>query len=174
DGSKVAAGDVLIGVASSGPHSNGYSLIRKIIEVSKADLNSPCGNKTLADALLAPTRIYVKAIRQLLEQVDLHGLSHITGGGLLENIPRVMPENTRARINKSSWELPAVFQWLQDNGNVAQKEMYRTFNCGVGMVLVMNAEDADQAIELLTAAGEQAWRLGEIVSSTGEPDVVIE
>jgi len=174
DGSKVAAGDVLIGVASSGPHSNGYSLIRKIIEVSKADLNSPCGDKTLADALLAPTRIYVKAIRQLLEQVDLHGLSHITGGGLLENIPRVMPENTRARIDKSSWQLPAVFQWLQDQGNVAQKEMYRTFNCGVGMVLVLSAEDADQAIELLNAAGELAWRLGEIVSSTGEPDVVIE
>ncbi len=174
DGSKVAAGDALIGIASSGPHSNGYSLIRKIIEVSKADLSSPCGDKTLGDALLAPTRIYVKAIRQLLEQVDLHGLSHITGGGLLENIPRVMPENTRARIDKSSWQLPEVFQWLQQHGNVEQQEMYRTFNCGVGMVLVMNAEDADQAIEILTAAGEQAWRLGEIVSSAGEPDVVVE
>ncbi|TNF36760.1 MAG: phosphoribosylformylglycinamidine cyclo-ligase [Gammaproteobacteria bacterium] len=174
DGSKVAAGDVLIGIASSGPHSNGYSLIRKIIEVSKADLNSPCGDTTLANALMAPTRIYVKAIRQLLEQVDLHGLSHITGGGLLENIPRVMPENTRAQIDKASWQLPPVFQWLQQNGNVEQQEMYRTFNCGVGMVLVMNAEDAAQAIEILNAAGERAWRLGEIVSSTGEPDVVVE
>ncbi len=174
DGSKVEAGDVLVGIASSGPHSNGYSLVRKIIEVSKADLDQPFDGQTLGQALLAPTRIYVKAVRDLLDQVDIHAMSHITGGGLLENIPRVMPENTRAQIDASSWTMPQVFNWLQENGNVEQQEMYRTFNCGVGMVLVVNAEDADSAIEQLNAAGEKAWRLGEIVSSNGEPDVVIE
>ena len=174
DGSRVEAGDVLVGLASSGPHSNGYSLVRKIIEVSGAKLDQDFHGTTLGEALLAPTRIYVKAVRQLLEQVDIHAMSHITGGGLLENIPRVMPENTRAQIDASSWQLPPVFQWLQENGNVAQQEMYRTFNCGVGMVLVVNPEDADTAIEMLNAAGESAWRLGEIVSSAGTPDVVVE
>lgn len=174
DGSKVEPGDTLIGIASSGPHSNGYSLIRKIIDVSKADLNQELDGQTLGDALLAPTRIYVKSLLQLLEQVDIHAMSHITGGGLLENIPRVMPENTRARINAASWELPAVFKWLQQQGNVKQSEMYRTFNCGVGMVLVVNSEDTEQALELLKASGETAWRLGEVVSSTGQADITIE
>ncbi|MCW9013331.1 MAG: phosphoribosylformylglycinamidine cyclo-ligase [Gammaproteobacteria bacterium] len=174
DGSKVEAGDVLIGLASSGPHSNGYSLIRKVIEVSGADLGEDCDGQPLGEALLAPTRIYVKNVRQLLEQVDIHAMSHITGGGLLENIPRVMPENTRAQIDASSWQMPAVFQWLQQQGNIEQNEMYRTFNCGVGMVLVVDAEDADTAIEILNGAGETAWRLGEVVSSTGEADVVVE
>ena len=174
DGSKVEAGDVLIGLASSGPHSNGYSLVRKIIDVSNAKLDQDFHGQTLGEALLAPTRIYVKAVRGILDQVDIHAMSHITGGGLLENIPRVMPEHTRAQIDASSWDMPAVFQWLQENGNVEQQEMYRTFNCGVGMVLVVNREDADTAIELLNNAGETAWRLGEIVSSTGEPDVVVE
>ena len=174
DGSRVEAGDVLIGLASSGPHSNGYSLIRKVIEVSGADLAQDCGGQPLSEALLAPTRIYVKNVRQLLDEVDIHAMSHITGGGLLENIPRVMPENTRAQIDAASWDMPAVFQWLQQQGNIEQQEMYRTFNCGVGMVLVVDAEDTDTAIEMLNAAGETAWRLGEIVSSTGEPDVVVE
>jgi len=174
DGSKVQAGDVLVGLASSGPHSNGYSLIRKIIEVSGASLDQALQEQTLGEALLAPTRIYVKSIHQLLEQVDVHAMSHITGGGLLENIPRVLPDNTRARIQASSWQMPAVFQWLQQQGHVEQQEMYRTFNCGVGMVLAVNPEDADSTIECLNAAGETAWRLGEIVSSAGAPDVVIE
>jgi phosphoribosylformylglycinamidine cyclo-ligase len=174
DGSKVRAGDVLLGLASSGPHSNGYSLIRKIIEVSGASLDQDLQGRTLGEALLAPTRIYVNSILKLLEQVDVHAMSHITGGGLLENIPRVLPDNTRARIQASSWQMPAVFQWLQQQGNVEDQEMYRTFNCGVGMVLVVDGDDADSAIETLSAAGETAWRLGEIVSTSGAPDVVIE
>ena len=174
DGSKVAAGDALIGIAASGPHSNGYSLVRKVLEVSQASLSDDCGGQPLGDALLAPTRIYVKSVRQLLDQVDIHAMSHITGGGLLENIPRVMPENTRARINAGSWEMPAVFKWLQAEGNIETSEMHRTFNCGVGMVLVVSAEDADTAIESLNASGESAWLLGDVVSSNGTPDVVIE
>lgn len=174
DSSKVEAGNALIGIASSGPHSNGYSLIRKVLEVSKADLSEPCGEQTLGDALLAPTRIYVKSIHALLEQIDIHAMSHITGGGLTENLPRVMPENTRAQIDASSWEFSAVFKWLQQQGNIADLEMYRTFNCGIGMVLVVNAEDADTAIEVLNNAGERAFKLGEITSSNGAADVVIE
>ncbi|MCW8854505.1 MAG: phosphoribosylformylglycinamidine cyclo-ligase [Gammaproteobacteria bacterium] len=174
DGSKVQPGDTLIGIASSGPHSNGYSLIRKVLEVSQADLNQDLDGQKLGDALLAPTRIYVKSILQLLEQLDIHAMSHITGGGLLENLPRVMPENTRAQLDASSWQMPAVFQWLQQQGNIEQSEMYRTFNCGVGMVLVVNAEDTEQAIELLTANGETAWKIGEVVSSTGRADITIE
>jgi len=174
DSSKVAAGDVLIGIASSGPHSNGYSLIRKVLEVSQADLAQPCGEQTLGEALLAPTRIYVKSIHALLEQVDVHAMSHITGGGLLENLPRVMPQNTRARIAADSWQMPEVFKWLQQQGNIASQEMYRTFNCGIGMVVVVNAEDADTAIDTLNRAGEQAFRLGEITSSNGAADVVVE
>ncbi|VAW67169.1 Phosphoribosylformylglycinamidine cyclo-ligase [hydrothermal vent metagenome] len=173
DSSKVEAGNTLIGIASSGPHSNGYSLIRKVIEISNADLNQACGDQTLAEALLAPTRIYVKNIHTLLQQIDIYAMSHITGGGLLENIPRVMPENTRAQIDATSWELPEVFKWLQQAGNIDMQEMYRTFNCGIGMVLVVNAEDADNAIELLNRAGESACKLGEITSSAGAPDVVI-
>jgi len=174
DSSKVEAGNVLIGIASSGPHSNGYSLIRKVLEVSKADLSEPCGEQTLGDALLAPTRIYVKSIHALLEQIDIHAMSHITGGGLTENLPRVMPENTRAQIDVNSWEFSPVFKWLQQQGNIADLEMYRTFNCGIGMVLVVNAEDADTAIEVLNNAGESAFKLGEITSSNGAADVVIE
>ena len=174
DGSKVEAGNVLIGLASSGPHSNGYSLVRKVLEVSGADLNQDCGGQPLGQSLLEPTRIYVKAIHQLLEQIDIHAMSHITGGGLLENLPRVMVENTRAQIDASSWDLPPVFQWLQQQGNIEQQEMYRTFNCGVGMVLVIDADDADIALETLNKAGEKAWRLGEVVSTTGEPDVIIQ
>jgi len=174
DITKVDAGDALIAIASSGPHSNGYSLIRKVLEVSDADLSEPCGDTTLGEALLAPTRIYVKSIHALLEQVDVHAMSHITGGGLLENLPRVMPENTRAQIDAASWELPAVFKWLQEHGNIDSQEMYRTFNCGIGMVMVVNAEDADTAIETLTKAGEVAFKLGEITSSNGAADVVVE
>jgi len=164
DGSKVKAGDSMIAIASSGPHSNGYSLVRKIIEVSKADIHARFSNseQTLGDALLAPTNIYVKAVHQLLEKFDIHAMAHITGGGLLENIPRVLPENTQAIVNTKSWQLPEVFQWLQKNGNVEINEMYRTFNCGVGMVIIADTDDADAIVTMLNQNGETAWSLGTV------------
>ncbi len=173
DGSKVKAGDVLIAIASSGPHSNGYSLVRKIIEVSQADINATFGESggTLGDALLAPTRIYVKTIHQLLAKFDIHAMAHITGGGLLENIPRVLHENTQAVIDENSWQLPDVFQWLQENGNVELNEMYRTFNCGVGMVLIASADEADAIISALKQNDETAWTLGTI--ETGDKQQVV-
>jgi phosphoribosylformylglycinamidine cyclo-ligase len=173
DGSKVKAGDVLIGIASSGVHSNGYSLVRKIIEVSKADLNTTLDGKKLADVLMAPTRIYIKPLLSLIEKLPVHALAHITGGGLPGNLPRVLPEGADARIDEASWTWPPVFQWLQKNGGVERFEMYRTFNCGVGMVVVVAAEQADAAIAHLNTAGEHAWRIGAIVPSThAEPTVV--
>ncbi len=172
DGSRVQAGDSLIALGASGPHSNGYSLIRKIIDVSKADLDQPMGDTTLAEALMAPTRIYVKSVLQLIKDSQVNALSHITGGGLLENIPRVLPKSSKAVINTSSWELPPVFQWLQTNGNVDAREMYRTFNCGVGMVIAVPATETDKALALLGAAGEQAWVIGQIeAAQDGEEQV---
>jgi phosphoribosylformylglycinamidine cyclo-ligase len=164
DGSKVKTGDVMIAIASSGPHSNGYSLVRKIIEVNNADINASFGEneQTLGDALLAPTRIYVKTIHQLLETFDIHAMAHITGGGLLENIPRVLPDNAQAVVDTDSWQLPDVFQWLQENGNVEINEMYRTFNCGVGMVLIVDADEADAIVSMLVKNGDSAWQLGRI------------
>ena len=166
---RVQAGDVLIGLASSGPHSNGYSLVRKILEVSAADLAQPLAGTTLGDALLAPTRIYVKPLLQLIQEVEIHALAHITGGGLPENLPRVLPEGCRAVIDSDSWQLPEVFAWLKTQGQVANRELLRTFNCGVGMVVCVAEADAAHAIEQLNGAGEQAWRLGRIeASATGE------
>lgn len=173
DGTKVKAGDVILGLASSGPHSNGYSLIRKIIEVSDADLGQDCGGQPLGDALLAPTRIYVKPLLTLMQKVDIHAMAHITGGGLLENIPRVMPDDTAADINSESWTMPAVFEWLQQAGNVDASEMYRTFNCGIGMIVVVDAADVEMAMTELTAAGESVSQIGQIVSASGSPQVVI-
>ena len=167
DGSKVTVGDALIGIGASGPHSNGYSLVRKIVTVSGADLNMAFDGATLGERLLAPTRIYVKPLLALLAQIDVHALAHITGGGLLENIPRVMPDNTRAVISASSWQRPAVFDWLQENGNVTAAEMHRTFNCGIGMVLVVAANDADAVMQHLTSAGETVWRIGQIEAGDG-------
>lgn len=172
DGSKVQAGDKIIAMASSGPHSNGYSLIRKIIEVSGADLQRPIGDTTLADALMAPTRIYVKPLLELIKQQPVHALAHITGGGLLENIPRVLPDNTKAIIDVTSWTLPPVFEWLQTAGNVAPLEMYRTFNCGVGMVVVVPCEAESAVVDALNAAGEQAFTIGEIASADCEKPFV--
>ena len=170
DGSKVKAGDVMIALASSGPHSNGYSLIRKIIEVSQADINQTFGtqNQSLGEVLLTPTKIYVKAIHPLLSDYDINAMAHITGGGLLENIPRVLPDGTSAVIDQDSWQLPDVFQWLQKNGNVETSEMHRTFNCGVGMVLIVNAENADSILSVLNRDDENAWRLGTIKASAIE------
>ncbi|MCF6281323.1 MAG: phosphoribosylformylglycinamidine cyclo-ligase [Candidatus Polarisedimenticolaceae bacterium] len=171
---QVTAGDKLIGLASSGPHSNGYSLIRKILEVSAAKLDQPMANGTLGDALLMPTRIYVKPLLKLMQSVNLHALAHITGGGLLENIPRVMPNHTQAVIDASAWQMPEVFSWLQQNGNVETNEMYRTFNCGIGMVLCVAAEDVDQTLESLRDSGEEAFLLGSIERSDEEtPSVII-
>jgi len=174
DGSRVQPGDVLLALGSSGPHSNGYSLIRKIIEVSNADLSQPMGDSTLADALMAPTRIYVKNLLQLIREVDVRALCHITGGGLPENIPRVLPAGTVAVIDTHSWELPPVFQWLQDAGGVAAEEMYRTFNCGIGMIVCVPADQKDLAIDTLNAMGEKVWQVGVMEAadaSDAEPKV---
>ncbi|MBR1613362.1 MAG: phosphoribosylformylglycinamidine cyclo-ligase [Succinivibrio sp.] len=164
DGSKVKVGDALIGIASSGPHSNGYSLIRHILKKIGAKPNEDklSDGRTLGDALLAPTRIYVKQILKLIKEVDVHALAHITGGGFWENIPRVLPEGTCAACDGDSWTRPEVFKFLQKNGNVDAYEMFRTFNCGVGMIAVVSKEEAQKAVEVLNAAGEKAWVLGEI------------
>jgi phosphoribosylformylglycinamidine cyclo-ligase len=173
DGSNVKAGDKLIALGSSGPHSNGYSLIRKILEVSKADLNQDIDGVALKDALMEPTRIYVKSILKLMESISVNALAHITGGGLLENIPRVLPEDAAAKIDATSWKRPAVFDWLQEQGNVEQEEMYRVLNCGVGMVLSIDADKADEALSILKAEGENAWIIGEICPRDGGKDVLI-
>lgn len=165
DGSKVKAGDTLIALTSSGPHSNGYSLVRKIIEVSKADLQQDCDGIPLADALMAPTRIYVKSVLKLIKESQVNALSHITGGGLLENIPRVLPDDCKAVLDTQSWQLPPVFQWLQRSGNVVMREMYRTFNCGVGMVIAVPASEKDHALAILQAAGETPFVIGHIASA---------
>ncbi len=174
DGSKVTDGDVLVALASSGPHSNGYSLVRKIIEVSGVDPQTTVlDGKPLADYLLAPTRIYVKSVLDLIASVDVHAIAHLTGGGFWENIPRVLPDNTQAIIDESSWQWPSVFNWLQTAGNVSQHEMYRTFNCGVGMIIALPAAEADKAIALLNDKGENAWKIGYIKASDSEQRVVI-
>ncbi|MDR5865592.1 phosphoribosylformylglycinamidine cyclo-ligase [Halomonas koreensis] len=175
DGSRVAEGDVLLGMASSGPHSNGYSLIRKILEVSDASLDTAIDGRPLGEALLAPTRIYVKPLLSLIKETDVpvHALSHITGGGLTENLPRVLPEGAAARVDVASWERPAVFDWLQRQGNVAEDEMYRVLNCGIGMVLAVPADKADQARAHLQGLGETVYRIGEIVAR-GEDDEAVQ
>ena len=162
DGSRVQPGDALIGLASSGAHSNGYSLIRKILEVSGADTSAAFDGRTLGEALLAPTRIYVKPLLALMKHCDVRALAHITGGGLLENIPRVLPEGCRATLDTTSWEEPELFRWLARAGNVERQEMYRTFNCGIGMVVCVPQADCDRAIAFLQEQGETAWRLGKV------------
>ncbi len=164
DGSKVRAGDVLLGLASSGVHSNGYSLVRAILTRGNHDLATPFGTGTLADALLSPTRIYVKPLLQALASTEVHALAHITGGGLTENIPRVIPAGLSVRIDLNSWQLPALFAWLRDAGQVAPAEMLKTFNCGIGMVVVVAAENVDAVSAALVAAGEQVYRIGEVVA----------
>jgi phosphoribosylformylglycinamidine cyclo-ligase len=172
DGSKVATGDTLIAIASSGPHSNGYSLVRKIIEVSNADLDQDLDGQPLKDALIAPTKIYVKSVLKLINASEVHALCHITGGGFQENIPRVLPATAKAVINTKSWDLPPVFKWLQEKGNVDAFEMYRTFNCGVGMIACVPADKADSAVALLNAEGEQAWIIGHIEDAVAGEDQV--
>ncbi len=175
DGSKVKPGDILIGIASSGPHSNGYSLIRKIIADNNLDLNHLLNGKTAGEALLTPTKIYVKSILQLIKQISVHAIAHITGGGITENLPRVLQEHTQACINKNSWQWPEIFAWLQRHGNIAEQEMYRTFNCGVGMIVCVPENSVAEAIKILTNCGETAWPIGVIESSKEiEPLVKIE
>ncbi|AFU98325.1 phosphoribosylformylglycinamidine cyclo-ligase [Simiduia agarivorans] len=172
DGSKVEAGNLLIGLPSSGPHSNGYSLIRKIIEVSKADLSETLEGTPLSELLMAPTRIYVKALLSLIKGSQVNAMAHITGGGITENIPRVLPKGTKAVIDLDSWTLPPVFRWLQEKGNVQAREMFRTFNCGVGMVIAIPAERKDEALTLLRNAGEAPFVIGAIAeASDGEAQV---
>lgn len=174
-GRDIVAGDVVLGLPSSGAHSNGYSLVRKIIARAQPDLDAPFdGERSLADALMAPTRIYVKPLLALMAALPVKGMAHITGGGLTENIPRVLPESVKAVVEKSSWERPALFSWLQREGNVAENEMHRVFNCGIGMVVIVASEHVQQALQLLHDAGEKAVEIGRIEARIdGEAQTVV-
>ena len=173
DGSKVAVGDKLIGLASSGPHSNGYSLIRKVLEVTNTDpAVEQLDGTPLIDLLMEPTKIYVKPLLELIKKSQVNALAHITGGGLLENIPRVLPENAKAVIDTQAWKRPVVFDWLQKGGNIDEHEMHRTLNCGVGMVICVPADQAQEALDMLAASGETAFELGSISElAAGEEQV---
>jgi len=174
DGSKVKADDVIIGLSSNGPHSNGYSLIRKVLERSKSSLNDELNGKPLSYHTMLPTRIYVKSLLKLFGNIDVHAIAHITGGGLLENIPRVMPDNTTAKITETSWQKPVIFDWLQEKGNISSHEMFRTFNCGIGMVLIIDKNDVESCIKSLNDSGETAQVIGKIeISNDKTPRVLI-
>ncbi len=174
DGSGIVEGDAVLGLASSGAHSNGYSLIRKIIATSGADLSARLGGRPLADVILEPTRIYVKPVLKLAQSVKIRGLAHITGGGLVDNVPRVLSDRLAARIERSAWKLPPLFRWLKEKGGIEDGELHRVFNCGIGMVVVVRESDAGKALRLLKASGETAWRIGRIVRrKKNEPQVVM-
>lgn len=173
DGTKVSSGDAIIALASSGPHSNGYSLIRKVLEVSGASPEQKFEQSTLAAHLLEPTRIYVKSVLKLLESVPVHAISHITGGGFWENIPRVLPDNMKAVIDGDSWQRPAIFDWIQSNGNITEHEMFRTFNCGVGLIIALPEASVQSALDCLNAEGENAWKIGHIELTEGKEQVEI-
>ena len=164
DGSSIKPGDVIIGLASSGPHSNGYSLIRKVLQVAAS---RDIGGQAVEAMLMVPTRIYVRAIMQLAGTITIKGLAHITGGGITENVPRMLPDHLHAEIDLSSWQLPPIFAWLQAEGRIEAEEMRRTFNCGIGMTVVVDPADADTTIAILTGAGETAWNLGRIATGGG-------
>lgn len=168
-GKDIQAGDCVLGLASNGIHSNGFSLVRKILDKANPDLDAEFDNgKSLKDAIIAPTRLYVKPLLAAMKTIKIKGMAHITGGGLLENIPRVLPENTVAEIKAAAWKMPKLFKWLQENGNVAQHEMYRTFNCGIGMVVIVSQDDKQAAINLLRGDGEIVFDLGVIRPRQGE------
>ena len=175
DGSRVKNGDALIALGSSGPHSNGYSLVRKVIDVAGVNpATELLDNKPLSEHVLAPTKIYVKSVLALIKQADVHAIAHLTGGGFWENIPRVLPKNTKAVIDEKSWKWPSVFNWLQEKGNIDTYEMYRTFNCGVGMVIALPQEQVETALAILKQAGENAWLIGHIEhAEDGAEQVVI-
>ena len=174
DGSRVKNGDALIALGSSGPHSNGYSLVRKVINVAGVNpATELLDNKPLSEHLLAPTKIYVKSVLALIKQADVHAIAHLTGGGFWENIPRVLPKNTKAVIDEESWKWPSVFNWLQEKGNIDTYEMYRTFNCGVGMVIALPQEQVDTALAILKQAGENAWLIGHIEHAEDDAEQVM-
>ena len=174
DGSRVKNGDALIALGSSGPHSNGYSLIRKVIDVAGVNpATELLDNKPLSEHVLAPTKIYVKSVLALIKQADVHAIAHVTGGGFWENIPRVLPKNTKAVIDEKSWKWPSVFNWLQEKGNIDTYEMYRTFNCGVGMVIALPQEQVETALAILKQAGENAWLIGHIEHAEDDAEQVV-
>ena len=174
NGRDIVAGDAVLGLASSGAHSNGYSLIRAIIERAQPDLQADFHGRPLADALLEPTRIYVKPLLELMRKIKVKGLAHITGGGLVENIPRALPEGVTAVLEKSSWPMPPLFNWLQQHGGVAEAEMHRVFNCGIGMTLIVADADAATAQRMLSDAGESVYRIGRIeAQATGQARTVV-
>ncbi|MBP6563428.1 MAG: phosphoribosylformylglycinamidine cyclo-ligase [Neisseriaceae bacterium] len=169
NGRSIVAGDVVLGLASNGAHSNGYSLVRKIIDRAAPDLDAPFdGDITLRQAVIAPTRLYVKPVLAALKEITIKGMAHITGGGITENVPRVLPANTVAQLDGTSWTFPKLFQWLQQEGQVATDEMHRTFNCGVGMVVIVAAADAARLTDILTAEGETVYQLGHIRERNGD------
>ena len=170
DGRTIQPGDTILGLASSGPHSNGFSLIRKVVEVAGADWNMPFDGATLADRAMEPTRIYVKQVLEVMKSVKIKGMAHITGGGLVENVPRVLPEGTQVVIHRDSWKRPAIFDWLQKEGNVAEDEMLRVFNNGIGLVVIVPAEAADAAVSAFESEGEKVYRLGEVVNRANAAD----
>jgi len=174
DGRDIAPGDVVLGLASSGAHSNGYSLVRKILERAKPDLGADFHGRPLADVLIEPTRIYVKPLLALVRELKVKGMAHITGGGLVENVPRVLPEGTQAVLEKKSWPRPPLFDWLAREGNVAEDEMHRVFNCGIGMAVIVSAADADRAQRFLATAGETVYRIGTIKARpAGAPATIV-
>ena len=162
DGKNVQSGDSIIALASSGPHSNGYSLIRKVIDVSGASYQDSIGSTSLGEAVINPTRIYVRSVLELNKKLDIHGIANITGGGLIENIPRCIPGGKQAVLEKRTWEYPEIFQWLQEKGNILDSEMHKTFNVGVGMVIIVSKKDTEKALEVLKSTGETAWLIGSI------------
>ncbi|MRR52482.1 MAG: phosphoribosylformylglycinamidine cyclo-ligase [Rhodocyclaceae bacterium] len=168
NGLSIKPGDVVLGLASSGAHSNGYSLVRRIIERAKPDMAADFHGQPFANAVMAPTRIYVKPLLALMEKINVKGMAHITGGGITGNVPRVLPENVKAVIEAKAWTLPPLFQWLQKEGGVADDEMHRVFNCGIGMVVIVAAEDAAAATAQLQAAGETVYTLGRIEARSGD------
>ena len=174
DGTKISPGDVVLGLASSGAHSNGYSLVRKILDVAKPDMNADFHGRPLSDVLLAPTRIYVKPLLALMEKIDIHGLVHITGGGLVENIPRVLQPDLTAVLHRDAWQMPPLFTWLQQHGGVEDAEMHRVFNCGIGMTVIVAKDKADETQAMLEQSGETVFRLGEIRQrQQGEPQTIV-
>ena len=177
DGRAIVAGDALIGLASTGPHSNGFSLIRKILDASRVDLRQPVagvtGARTLGEVLLEPTRIYVKPVLALLAEIEVKGMAHITGGGLSENTHRMFPEGLAARIDRTTWPQPPIFDWLQRAGNVSTDEMHRVFNCGIGMILVVSPTQVEAALERLALAGESAYLIGSVEQRPGAPATVV-
>jgi len=173
NGRSIAPGDVVLGLASSGAHSNGYSLVRKILERAKPDLKADFHGRPLEDVLIEPTRIYVKSALALMQALPVKGLAHITGGGITGNVPRVLPEGTRAAIDSKSWPRPPLFEWLKSEGGVAEDEMHRVFNCGIGMVIVVAAEHAAQASKILTDGGERVWTIGRIEKHTDGAQTVV-